>query len=270
MRFQDRLDAGRQLAQALAPYRGQHPLVLAIPRGAVPMARVVAEALDGELDVVLVRKIGAPDWAEFAVAAVDESGWVYRNPQVPDSPALRAHIAAQREVELERIRQRRAQYTPGRGPVAVQGRTVIVVDDGLATGATMIAALHGLRQQGPAQLARGPSRGACAGAAAGGCGGLPAPGAGAACRGAVLRRLQPGGRRRGDGRPAGLHRPAGRQSLLKRELLPLVFIGLEADLTSKPPLTTAWIGAGPHRRGGPGFGSLGRAGAPGWRRGCGR
>ena len=152
MRFQDRLDAGRQLAQALAPYRGQHPLVLAIPRGAVPMARVVAEALDGELDVVLVRKIGAPDWAEFAVAAVDESGWVYRNPQVPDSPALRAHIAAQREVELERIRHRRAQYTPGRGPAAVQGRTVIVVDDGLATGATMIAALHGLRQQGPAQL----------------------------------------------------------------------------------------------------------------------
>ncbi len=152
MYFQDRLDAGRQLAKALAPYQGQHPLVLAIPRGAVPMARVVAEALDGELDVVLVRKIGAPDWAEFAVAAVDESGWVYRNPQVPDSPNLRAHIAVQREVELERIRQRRAQYTPGRGPAAVQGRTVIVVDDGLATGATMIAALHGLRQQGPAKL----------------------------------------------------------------------------------------------------------------------
>lgn len=152
MHFQDRLDAGHQLAKALAPYQGQHPLVLAIPRGAVPMARVVAEALDGELDVVLVRKIGAPDWAEFAVAAVDESGWVYRNPQVPDSPNLRAHIAVQREVELERIRQRRAQYIPGRGPAAVQGRTVIVVDDGLATGATMIAALHGLRQQGPAKL----------------------------------------------------------------------------------------------------------------------
>ena len=74
MLFQDRMEAGRKLAHALQPYRAQHPVVLAIPRGGVPMAEVVARALHAELDVVLVRKIGMPDWPEFAAGAVDESG----------------------------------------------------------------------------------------------------------------------------------------------------------------------------------------------------
>ena len=150
--FVDRLDAGRQLAQALARWRGQHPLVLAIPRGGVPLGRVVAQALAGELDVVLARKIGAPHNPEYAVGAVDESGWIWRNPEAGDDPALRHHLATEAARQLDLIRQRRVRYTPGRTPADPAGRVVIVVDDGLATGATMIAALHALRGRQPARL----------------------------------------------------------------------------------------------------------------------
>ncbi|HEX5766970.1 MAG TPA: phosphoribosyltransferase family protein [Burkholderiales bacterium] len=150
--FDSRNDAGQRLARALYAYRGRDPLVLAIPRGAVAMAAVVAAELEGELDVVLVRKLRAPGSPEFAVGAVDETGWTYIAPYAAEVGADAVYLARERRAELEVLRKRRGKYTPGRGSIDPAGRVVIVVDDGIATGATMIAALHAVRVRGPARL----------------------------------------------------------------------------------------------------------------------
>jgi predicted phosphoribosyltransferase len=151
-RFDSRLDAGRQLARALAAYRGRNPLVLAIPRGAVAMGAELAAALQGELDVVLVRKLRAPGAPEFAVGSVDESGWTYVAEHAAEAGADAGYLAREKAAQLETLRRRRAQYTPARAPVDPRGRIAIVVDDGIATGSSMIAALHAVRAKHPARL----------------------------------------------------------------------------------------------------------------------
>ena len=152
MIFANRQSAARELAKRLAPYRGQKPLVLAIPRGAVPMAKIIAEALDGEFDVVLVRKLGAPRNPEFAIGAIDESGRTYISPHARATGADEAWIESVKQKELDTIRRRRAQYSPLHPPIDPKDRIVIVLDDGLATGSTMIAALQALRTRLPQKL----------------------------------------------------------------------------------------------------------------------
>ncbi|MEK7303747.1 MAG: phosphoribosyltransferase family protein [Pseudomonadota bacterium] len=152
MSFRNRAEAAHKLAERLNVYKGKNPLVLAIPRGAVPMARVIADALGGELDVVLVRKLGAPMNPELAVGSVDESGWAYVADYAASAGADAAYIEKEKQRQLEVMRQRRVQYTAARPSIDPAGRIVIVVDDGLATGATMISALHALRARKPARL----------------------------------------------------------------------------------------------------------------------
>jgi putative phosphoribosyl transferase len=155
MRYADRIDAAGRLADALQNYRGRDPLILAIPRGALPMGRVIADRLSGELDVVLVRKLRSPFSPEYAIGAVDETGWAYVAPHAHAAGASERYIEDEKREQLAVLRDRRQRYTPGRAAADPAGRIAIVVDDGLATGSTMLAALHAVRARQPARLVCG-------------------------------------------------------------------------------------------------------------------
>lgn len=152
--FEDRRDAGRALAAALAAYRGEPGLlVLALPRGGVPVAAEVASALGAGLDVLVVRKVGHPMQPEVAIGAIASGGVRVRNEDVIAATGVGDDefeaIAAREQQELAR---RERAYRGDRAPPAIAGRTVIVVDDGIATGATLRAALAALRGRGAARL----------------------------------------------------------------------------------------------------------------------
>ena len=152
--FRDRREAGRLLAEKLAPYANRPDvLVLALPRGGVPVAYEVARALGAPLDVFVVRKLGVPGYEELAMGAVATGGVRVLNDQIVDRLGIPDHlidaVAAREQQELSR---RELLYRGGRPPPNIRGRTVILVDDGLVTGATMHAAIQALRQQQPARI----------------------------------------------------------------------------------------------------------------------
>jgi putative phosphoribosyl transferase len=148
MRFVDRRDAGRRLAARLMPLAGEHPVIVALPRGGVPVGFEVARALDAPLEVLAVRKLGAPGNPELAVGAVAEDGTGVLDrrsiARLGISPEV---LEATLDEESRELSRRVARYRAGRAPVALEDRLVIVVDDGLATGLTNLASVRALRKR---------------------------------------------------------------------------------------------------------------------------
>lgn len=150
--YADRIDAAQRLADRLRHYQHQHPIILAIPRGAVPMGRVQADELHAELDVVLVHKLRAPLDPEFALGAVDEHDHKSFISNTTITHYLPSEIDSIVKEELTELQRKRQLYAPARGSKNAFDRVAIVVDDGIATGSTMAAALKMVRAMQPKKL----------------------------------------------------------------------------------------------------------------------
>lgn len=152
MLLRDRTEAARRLADRLQDHAGSRPLVLAVPRGAVPMGRLIASALDAELDVILVGKLRAPGEPETAIGSVDEQGQVLLDRRARRLGYSDAYLERETAERLQRLRERGRRYRGETPPADPRGRSVILVDDGAATGATLAGAIGLLRRQGPAHI----------------------------------------------------------------------------------------------------------------------
>ena len=155
MQFRNRQEAGQKLAARLLPYKHEHPLILALPRGGVPVASEVAAVLGAPLDIIVVRKLGAPGQPELGIGAVvdgDHPQSVLNEAVVRELEVSSEYLRRETQLELEEIRRRQERYRGGRPRLPIEGRTVIVVDDGIATGGSMRAALRGVRRGCPKRL----------------------------------------------------------------------------------------------------------------------
>ena len=153
--FSDRKAAGRELAAALTKYKSESPVVLAIPRGGVPVGYEVALALQAPLDIIVARKLGAPGQHELGLGAIvdgDHPQSVLNENIIRELSVSTQYIEEEIEAELKEIRRRQTAYRKGRPAIEIAGRTVIVIDDGIATGGSIRAALRGVRRMGPKKV----------------------------------------------------------------------------------------------------------------------
>jgi len=151
--FKDRREAGQKLAQELEGKNYDSPVVIGIPRGGVPLAEEVAETLHAPLDIIVPRKIGAPGNPEYAVGAVTEDGTVVRNEEaVQRTGADQDYLERAAEQELKEVKRRLRKYRGDRQPVDIEGKTTILVDDGVATGTTLKAAIKSAKKRNPANI----------------------------------------------------------------------------------------------------------------------